>query len=109
MTPIHGWEINRLAAALGAEVRGVQLADADADIAQQVQDLLNEHQVLFFPDQTIDVDQHVAFGRHFGHLEGHPNLASNSELPPEIFELRASSGGIADEWHTDLTFQEQPA
>ena len=36
MTPIHGWEINRLAAALGAEVRGVQLAGADADIAQQV-------------------------------------------------------------------------
>ena len=57
MTPIHGWEINRLAAALGAEVRGVQLAGADADIAQQVQDLLNEHQVLFFPDQTIDVAQ----------------------------------------------------
>ena len=109
MTPIHGWEINRLAAALGAEVRGVQLAGADAEIAQQVQDLLNEHQVLFFPDQTIDVDQHVAFGRHFGHLEGHPNLDSNSELPPEIFELRASSGGIADVWHTDLSFQEHAA
>ena len=52
-------------------------------------------------------DQHVALGRHFGQLEGHPHLVNQSELPPEIFELKASAGGVADEWHTDLTFQER--
>ena len=54
-------------------------------------------------------EEHISFGRHFGHLEGHPNLANESNLPAEIFELRATSGGVADEWHTDLTFQERPA
>ena len=109
MTQGEQWQVTRLAAALGAEVRGVQLAGGDKDLAMAIKSLLNEHQVLFFPEQEIDVDQHIAFGRHFGHLEGHPNLARNASLPSEIFELRALSGGIADEWHTDLTFQEQPA
>ena len=103
------WVINRLAGALGAEVRGVQLASAGEEEVAAIKALLLEHLVLFFPAQTISADEHVAFGRHFGNLEGHPNLPKNSDLPPEIFELRASSGGVADEWHTDLTFQKHPA
>ena len=105
----QNWSINRLAGALGAEVRGVQLAGAGAEAVAAIKALLLEHLVLFFPDQALSADDHVAFGRHFGHLEGHPNLARNEALPPEIFELRASSGGVADEWHTDLTFQDNPA
>jgi taurine dioxygenase len=53
--------------------------------------------------------QHVAFGRHFGVLEGHPNLKNPFSDLPEIFELAASRGGVADEWHSDITFQSQPS
>ncbi len=105
----ESWQVKRLAGALGAEITGVQLAGAGEAEVSAVKELLNEHMVIFFPDQEINVDQHIAFGRHFGHLEGHPNLSSDSVLPPEIFELKATRGGVADEWHTDLTFQEQPA
>ncbi|MEH6558115.1 MAG: TauD/TfdA family dioxygenase [Oceanicoccus sp.] len=102
------WEVTRLAGALGAEVRGINLAQAtDTDIAE-VKRLLNQHMVLFFPEQFLSVDEHVAFGAHFGPLEGHPNL-TNADSHPKLFELRASQGGVADEWHTDITFQEQPA
>ncbi|MDH3645113.1 MAG: TauD/TfdA family dioxygenase, partial [Gammaproteobacteria bacterium] len=62
----------------------------------------------FFPDQQISPEQHIAFGRHFGPLEGHPNLKNNSDHP-ELFELAASHGGVADEWHTDITFSPEPA
>ena len=70
--------------------------------------------MLFFPDQRLDPEAHVRFGRLFGPLEGHPNLtnrlaASGMALPAEVFELAASRGGIADEWHTDLTFLARPS
>ena len=104
------WDVKRLAGALGAEVRGVKLASAGEGDLAEIKRLLVEHMVLFFPEQHMTQDEHVAFGKPFGRLEGHPNLSySNVIQHPEIFQLVASEGGIADEWHTDLTFQVQPA
>lgn len=102
-------QVTRLAGALGAEIRGIDLASGGAAEVAAIQSLLLEHLVLFFPDQSLSVDEHVAFGRHFGVLEGHPNLANPFTEHPELFELAATRGGVADEWHTDITFQEQPA
>ena len=101
--------VARLAGALGAEVRGIDLSNAGATDAAAIEALLLEHLVLFFPGQRITVDQHVAFGRHFGRLEGHPHLQNPFTQHPELFELAASRGGVADEWHTDITFRPQPA
>ncbi len=104
------WHVRRLAGALGAEVRGVKLAQADNGDIAEIRRLLNEHMVLFFPEQHMSADEHVAFGRPFGPLEGHPNLTERNVVEhPELFELVASKGGIADEWHTDLTFLQQPS
>jgi taurine dioxygenase len=105
----NNWQVTRLAGALGAEIRGPDLSNPSENDIEAIEALLLEHLVIFLPDQDITQEQHIAFGRHFGELEGHPNLSNHSALPPEIFELRATHGGIADEWHTDLTFQEKPA
>jgi taurine dioxygenase len=102
-------EVTRLASALGAEVRGIDLATVDAASAREIEGLLIEHHVLFFPDQNLSVEEHVAFGAHYGELEGHPHYANPTTDHPKIFELAASQGGIADEWHTDLTFRPKPA
>ena len=103
------WEVTRLAGALGAEIRGPDVSNpTDEDLAA-IRALLLEHLVIFLPEQAPSPEAHIAFGRHFGRLEGHPNLSGDSNLPPEIFQLKASAGGVADEWHTDLTFQEKPA
>ena len=101
--------VNRLAGSLGAEVRGITLTNASAVLAKQIENLLLEHHVLFFPEQNLSVDEHVAFGRHFGPLESHPNLDNPFTKHPEIFELAASHGGLADEWHSDITFSEHPS
>ena len=103
------WVVRPLAAALGAEVSGVSLVDADDDLVAGVEALLLEHKVLFFPGQHLSVDDHLAFAARFGPLEAHPNLKNPSLDHPQIFELRASAGGIADEWHTDLTFLSSPS
>ena len=105
----NGWQITRLGTALGAEVRGVNLGTSGEAEFERIRKLLLDHLVLFVPDQKLSMDQHVAFGRHFGELEGHPNLKNAYPDYPEIFELAASRGGIADEWHTDLTFLAEPS
>jgi taurine dioxygenase len=102
-------ELTRLAGALGAEVRGIRLAGASASDADRIRALLVEHGVLFFPEQHLTIDEHVAFGRRFGTLEAHPHLKNPYTQHPELFELAATHGGIADEWHTDLTFLESPS
>ena len=108
--PSNSWTVKRLTAALGAEITGVRLAETDASDAAQITRLLHEHKVIFFPDQHMMAEDHIAFGRHFGRLEGHPNLKDRTPKDhPELFRLAASEGGIADEWHTDLSFLEQPA
>ena len=101
-------QVKRLSAALGAEIRGVDLASVDAAQARDLEELLWEHQVVFYPDQNLSLEQHVAFGEHFGTLEGHPHLKNPTTDHPMVFELAASHGGVADEWHTDLTFRPGP-
>ena len=96
---IADWAVSSLAPALGAEVRGVDLGRADGEQIEAIRELLLEHLVLFFPEQHLSVEDHVAFGRNFGVLEGHPNLKNPFTDHPELFELAASKGGVADEWH----------
>ena len=105
----EGWAVQRLAAALGAEIRGLSLAHLDDSDIESIRALLRQHHVLFFPGQHLSVDDHVAFGRRFGPLEAHPNLKNPFTPHTSLFELAATHGGVADEWHTDLTFRPDPS
>jgi taurine dioxygenase len=103
------FEVKGLAGSLGAEVLGVNLsAPSEADIAE-IKSTLLKHKVLFFPGQSVSVDEHVTFGKQFGRIESHPNLKNPFTDHPDIFELAATQGGVADEWHTDITFEDQPS
>ena len=102
-------EVKKLSMALGAEITGIDLCKVSDNDIEEIKSLLTEHMVLFFPGQRITQDEHVEFGAKFGELEGHPNLKNKTVTHPKIFELAASTGGIADEWHTDITYQDFPA
>ncbi|MGD8421562.1 MAG: TauD/TfdA family dioxygenase [Gammaproteobacteria bacterium] len=101
--------VTRLTGALGAEIEGMSLRDLDAGAAARIESLLHEHQVLFFPDQHLDIDAHVALGSHFGPLDSHPNLDNPFTRHDKVFELAASHGGLADEWHSDISFSDSPS
>ena len=104
------WQVVRQAGALGAEVRGVELAQIDAAQAREIEALLIEHKVLFFPEQHPSPEAQLEFGARFGPVERHPHLANPTPgLPDGLFELASSEGGVADEWHTDLTCLSSPA
>ncbi|MEF9949504.1 MAG: TauD/TfdA family dioxygenase, partial [Comamonas sp.] len=75
--------INPLTCALGAELLGVQLADAvhDDELFSEIRTQLLKHKVLFLREQNISPAEHVAFARHFGELEDHPVVGSDPEHP----------------------------
>jgi len=100
--------VKRLSTALGAEIHGIALNAVDAEQVEAIKSLLHEHKVLFFPDQFLDIEAHVALGEYFGPLDAHPNLENPFTRHPKVFELAASHGGVADEWHSDISFKAEP-
>lgn len=96
---------------IGAEIEEVNLAEPlDEVTVQEIQDALTAHQVLFFRDQDISVEQHKALGRWFGELIVHPN-DPGLEGHPEVMIIHAdeSSKRVAGErWHSDVSCSEEP-
>ena len=104
--------VRKLTPEIGAEITNFNVLTATTKNIRALKAVLEESHVVFLPNQptTMTVEQHIEFGRHFGPLQSHPNLTKAVvNQHPEIFELKASQGGVANEWHTDLTFQQQPA
>jgi taurine dioxygenase len=105
-------EVRRFAPALGAEIRGVQLADGiDAETYREIRRAFLEHQVLFFKEQReIPPAVQVAIGRMFGELHVHP-AAPSMPGHPEVFEIHAhkdSKVANGEFWHSDVSCDEIP-
>lgn len=100
--------------AIGAEVSGASVASiADhPDLAREVAVALEDHQVLVFRDQTLDREQHKAFGRLFGRLHVHPSKrAPGAKGDPEIFTVKADESTTKNNggrWHMDVSCDEVP-
>jgi taurine dioxygenase len=96
---------------IGAEVSGLDLTRPLSNLQlDEVHRALAEHQVLFFRDQKLDLEQHKALGRYFGDLHIHPNTPG-PEGPPKILPIHADAGSkrIAGEnWHSDVSCDEVP-
>lgn len=104
-------EIRSLTPAIGAEIFGVDLGAPDiADHIPAIRSALLAHKVIFFRDQHISAEQHIAFARHFGDLEIHP--ATPKDQPnPEILRIAhgPDSRGTENAWHSDVTWRERPS
>ncbi|SDF32642.1 taurine dioxygenase [Lentzea fradiae] len=101
-------DVRPLTGALGAEIRGVTLAEVDDALFEQIHQLLLEHLVLFFRDAAgLSPADHKAFGSRFGPLEVHRLLPKLPEHD-EIVVLDSDQGAKADVWHTDVTYAQSP-
>jgi taurine dioxygenase len=104
-------EVRPISGAGGAEIFGVDVAqDLDAGTVGEIRDALNEHCVVFFRDQEMDVAQHKRFARKFGEIFIHPNFATVME-DPEVVMVRREPGDLSyvgEDWHTDTTMCAEP-
>ena len=101
-------DVAPVAGALGAEVRGLDLARLDDKAAAALRDALDQHLVLFLPGLHPTVEQLRDIGAAFGELEVHPYIAKVDENTPEVCVLDTSATPKADIWHTDVTYSEHP-
>ena len=109
--PYETLTIDKLTPIIGAEVGGIDLSKPLGN--RQVDELhraLAENCVIFFRDQHISQDQHLAFGRLFGDLHIHP-AAPAEPGKPELMIIRAdkdSPRANGEGWHTDVSCDVEP-
>ena len=100
---------------LGAEIGGVDLTKPLSNkTVQEIHDALFTHVVIFFRDQDLTPEQHVALAGIFGEPLTHPFLPEAAELPEITIvetggdDFPARPGAAFARWHTDVTFFEVP-
>jgi taurine dioxygenase len=112
-------EVLPVAGHIGAEIRGVDLrrALAPQDV-KAIREALLKWKVIFFRDQPLSHEQHVAFTRQFGEpTVGHP-VYGYVEDHPQIYSVgrnRLQSRHEGEQlirpwtgWHTDVTAAVNP-
>jgi len=106
-------QVEQLTCAIGAELTGVNLADAihDDGLFAEIRAQLVRHRVLFLRRQDFSRAEHVAFARRFGELEDHPVAGSDPEHPGLVRIYKnpdQPNDRYENAWHTDATWREEP-
>ena len=104
-------KITRYAEGCGGLVEGAQLATlGDAGLAE-LRQAFAEYGVLFFRDQELQPQEHLAFAERFGQvvinkfftpLPGHPGIA-------QVRKEKEQTTNIGGGWHTDHSYDLEPA
>jgi alpha-ketoglutarate-dependent taurine dioxygenase len=96
----------------GAEIGNVDLSHGpDDDDFAAIRQAFADHGLIFFRDQTITPEQHIAFARRWGDIninrfftpvDGYPEIAEVRKEPDQATNI---GGG----WHTDHSYDAEPA
>jgi taurine dioxygenase len=111
-------EVIPTGAALGAEIRGVDLALPLGDNAfALIEQAFDEHGVIFFRGQTISPPQQVAFTHRFGKIDfnifgerwsvpGNPEIVVVSNVTENGEPIGVKRAG--ENWHSDMCYTSRP-
>ena len=105
------FKVERLAPAIGAEIHGVDLGKPLDDAAfARIHDALMQHQVVFFRDQDMDQDRHMALAQRFGAplYSKKLKLYGDKYDSMSLLENDGSKVAIGEMWHADNTDFESP-
>jgi alpha-ketoglutarate-dependent taurine dioxygenase len=105
-------ESRPIAAAMGAELVGIDVRTASDEAMDELQDALFHHKMVFVRNQPLTHADHESFTRRLGEfgtdaytkgVDGHP------DVQPVIKEAATRSKAIfGGSWHTDSAFLQQP-
>jgi taurine dioxygenase len=99
-------QIEKLTPHIGARISGLDLAALGPQDRNLICDLLEQHLVLFFIGQSLDVRAYKRFGQIIGEFERTPSVPhlSGEFDDVDIIEVPKGlvRGSYTDQWHTDV-------
>src|SRR5579864_8522959 len=110
--------VTKCDAALGAEVGFDLSGPIDEPTFSRLEQIFHDNIVVFFRDQNLTNQQHIAFSRRFGELEVHIVKKYLLAGYPEILlvsNIKSEAGehiGLADAgftWHSDVSYRRRPS
>ena len=120
MELVHRLEVVPTGAALGAELRGVDLRALDDRTFEEIYRAWLDHSVVLFRDQHLGDADLIAFSRRFGTLDQAPIQENGRRFVdgfPEIYVVSnvvengvaiGSLGAGEAVWHTDMSYLPDP-
>ena len=102
--------VKLLSGALGAEISGVDLKDSSKDNYERINNLLLEHKVIFFRNQNITHEEHIALAQNWGPLENHAYVKGLDNYPEivRIIKTEDEKNQWGENWHTDVSYNIKP-
>ncbi len=104
--------VEPLSKMLGAEIAGIDLREPLFDaVSAEIRRAFGEYGVVFFRDQQLTPEQHVALAERFGPIDvnrffatvpGYPMIAEVRKEPEQRLN-------IGNGWHTYRSYDEVPA
>jgi taurine dioxygenase len=104
-------EVRPIAGALGADVRGVDIArPLEAQIVAEIHQAFLDHLVLFFRDQKLTPQAQLAFSMQFGEPMEYPQLKGLPDCPlvVPVIKLEHEVQNFGGLWHSDTAYLERP-
>jgi taurine dioxygenase len=106
------FDLHPMTMTLGAEIHGVDLGlEIAEDQFNEIRRAFTEFSVIFFRDQHLTPDQHIAFASRWGEInvnrffkaiDSHPVIAEVRKEPDQETNIGGS-------WHTDHSYDQVPA
>lgn len=104
-------DVRPIAAAMGAEIHGVDLSRVDDRTFAGIHKALLDHGAIFFHDQAITPAQQMAFAQRWGTVHLHPHMPCLPDHPGviEVLKTEGDTTVFGEGWHTDQMFTPTPA
>lgn len=103
-------EVRKTSGGCGAEVLGVDLRHLTNSQMEAVRQAYTDHGVIFFRDQSLTPDDHIAFARRWGDIVVNKFFTpSENPLIAEVRKEKEQTTNIGGGWHTDHSYDVEPA
>lgn len=104
-------DVTPLAGALGAEIGNVDVRNMDDHTFEEVHRAWLAHHVIYFRDQNLTPEDHLAFARRWGDIHIHPFNAPMDGYPEilQLLKTETAERNNGNLWHSDQMYTASPA
>ena len=96
---------------VGAEITGIDLKNLTDAEFDAIRDAYAEHGVIFFRDQDLSEDDHIAFAERWAPINVNRFFAAHPDYPQiaMVAKEKDQKDNIGGGWHTDHSYDVEPA